>query len=206
MKVKLNDVRISFIDALWTAKEFKAGDGKPRYSATFLIEPGSANDKAIRAAINQEGTAQFGAKWPAIKKGFEGQTNKCAYQDGALKDYDGYQDRWYLAAHNKARPLVLNRTPWLVGEDGKPVMNAAGQKEPNLIKESDGILYAGCYVNATVDIYVQRGENPGIRASVTAVQFFRDGDSFGGGTRASADDFDDLGEGADAGDFTDDLA
>jgi hypothetical protein len=49
-QVKLSNVRLSYND-LFQAKEFKAGDGKPRYSATFLVEPGSEADKAIRAAI-----------------------------------------------------------------------------------------------------------------------------------------------------------
>ena len=49
MKLKLTNVRLAFPD-LFEAKEFEAGDGKPRYSATFLVEPGSENDKAIRKA------------------------------------------------------------------------------------------------------------------------------------------------------------
>ena len=48
MKVKLSNVRLSF-PQLFVAKEFKPGDGKPRFDATFLIVPGSANDKAMTA-------------------------------------------------------------------------------------------------------------------------------------------------------------
>ena len=36
------------------------GSGDFRYSATFLIEPGSANDKAIQAAITAEAIAEIG--------------------------------------------------------------------------------------------------------------------------------------------------
>jgi hypothetical protein len=182
MKVTLKNVRLSFPE-LWHPKEFKTGDGKPRYSATFLIEPGSANDKAIRAAIEEEGTNAFKAKWEKAQKDMWGNSNKCCYLDGDRKEYDGYAGNWYIASHNRARPLVIDRdrTP-LTEDDGKP--------------------YAGCYVNAIVDIYVQTGENPGIRASLSGVQFYKDGDAFGGGSRASTDDFDDL---ADLGE-EDDLA
>lgn len=184
MKVKLQNVRISFIEALFEPKEYRPGDGKPRYSATFLIEPGSANDKAVQKAIDEAGEETFKAKWKVRKEEFWGSKNQCCYLDGNRKDYDGYEGMWYIAAHNKARPLVIDR-------DRTP------------LTERDGRIYAGCYVNAIIDIYVQAGENPGIRASLSGVQFFRDGDAFGGGSRASEDDFDDL---ADTGEGEDDLA
>lgn len=183
-KVKLNDVRLSFPN-LFRAKEFKPGDGKPRYDATFLIEPGSENDKRIRAAIAEAGVETWGAKAEKTLRNLESQTNKYAYQDGDMKDYDGYAGLWYLACHSKVRPLVIDRRPKL--PDGSP----------NLLTEEDGKPYAGCYVNATVDIYAQKGENPGLRASFSGVQFVRDGDAFGGGSAAKADEFDDLGDSED---------
>lgn len=181
MKVKLANVRLSFPD-LFHAVEFKAGDGKPRYNATFLIVPGSENDKAIQAAIQAAATEVWGAKAASTHKSIAGQTNKYCYLDGNTKEYDGYEGMMYLACHAKARPLVIDRdkTP-LTAEDGRP--------------------YAGCYVNATVEIYAQKGENTGMRASFTGVQFVKDGEAFGGGAPASPDEFEDLGDGADAGDL-----
>lgn len=184
MKVKLQNVRASFLDALFEPEEYRPGDGKPRYSGTFLVVPGSANDKAILAAIDEAGEETFKSKWKKMKEEFWGSKNQCCYLDGDRKEYDGYQGMMYVAAHSKARPLVIDRdrTP-LTSKDGRP--------------------YAGCYVNAIVDIYVQAGENPGIRASLSGVQFFKDGEAFGGGAPASTDEFDDL---ADTGDGEDDLA
>ena len=181
MKVKLSKVRLSF-PYLFKAVEFKTGDGKPRYDATFLVEPGSANDKAIQAAIKAEAETTYGKKAEANLKAFSGQTNKYCYLDGDTKDYDGYEGMLYLACHSKVRPLVIDR-----------------DKSP--LTEQDGKPYAGCYVNATVEIYAQAGENPGIRASFAGVQFDSDGDSFGGGKPASTDDFDDLGTDVDDGDL-----
>jgi hypothetical protein len=181
MKVKLSKVRLSFPD-LFKAVEFKTGDGKPRYNATFLVEPGSANDTALKAAIEAAAAETYGTKAKANLKSFSGQTNKYCYLDGDTKDYDGYAGMTYLACHSKVRPLVIDR-----------------DKSP--LTEQDGKPYAGCYVNATVEIYAQAGENPGIRASFTGVQFHSDGEAFGGGAPASTDDFDDLGDSSD-----DDLA
>lgn len=176
MKVILQKVRLSFPD-LFEAKEYEKGDGKPRYNATFLIEPGSANDKAIRAAIAEVGAEKFGKKAAAVLKSLEGNANKYCYLDGAAKDYDGYEGMWYLSAHRKAadgRPLVIDR-------DKSPLTAA------------DGRPYAGCYVNATAEIYAQDGQNQGIRASFSGIQFHSNGDAFSSARPASPDEFEDLG-------------
>lgn len=178
MQVKLKHVRLSFPD-LWVPVEFKTGDGKPRFNATFLIEPGSENDKAIRAAITEAAKETFGAKWQALLKSLEGNSNKYAYLDGNTREYDGYEGMMYLACHAKARPYICDRNPEtvLAADSGRP--------------------YAGCYVNAQVDIYAQKGENTGIRASFTGVQFAADGDAFSAGKPATANDFETLEEGSD---------
>jgi Protein of unknown function (DUF2815) len=174
MKVFLKEVRLSFPD-LFVPTEYEKGDGKPRYNATLLVVPGSENDKAIQAAIKAAAEEVFGAKSaPAMLKQFEGNSQKYCYLDGNTKEYDGYANHMYLACHSKTRPGVYNRdkTP-LTAEDGKP--------------------YAGCYVNASVEIYAQNTANKGIRAAITGVQFVKDGDAFGSGAPASPEEFEDLG-------------
>ena len=175
--MKLKKVRLSFPN-LWEPKEFKTGDGKPRFDATFLVEPGSDNDAAIKKAIVEAAKETYGAKWQAILKSMEGNSNKYAYLDGNLKEYDGYEGLMYLACHSKVRPYICDRDPTvaLAADSGRP--------------------YAGCYVNATVEIYAQKGENQGIRASFTGVQFAADGDAFSAGKPATAGDFDTIEEGA----------
>ncbi|CAN0502063.1 unnamed protein product, partial [Phaeothamnion confervicola] len=81
---------------------------------------------------------------------------------------------------------------------GRPLV-IDGQKNP--LVEEDGKPYGGCYVNATVEIYAQKGENAGIRCGLLAVQFARDGDAFTAGSKPSADDFDDVAAGATAEDL-----
>lgn len=177
MKVKLQEVRLIYPD-LFTPVEYTIGDGKPRYNATFLIEPGSENDKLIKAAIKAVADEKFLKKAPANLKQWEGNPQKYCYLDGNAKEDERYTDTWVLAAHTSAKrppaPKVIdrNKTP-LTERDGKP--------------------YSGCYVNAAVEIYAQGDPNTGIRASFTIVQFVRDGDAFGAGTPTSVDEFDDLG-------------
>lgn len=177
--MQISNVRLSFPD-LFHPVEYQAGDGKPRFNATFLIEPGSANDLAIRAAIKTAALEKFGKKADANLKQWEGNSAKFPYLDGNTKEYDGYDGMMYLSCHSKSRPSLFNidKTP---------------------LVESDGVLYAGCYCDAIVELYAQDGANPGIRAGFTGVRFRGDGDAFGGGRAASADAFDDITEGADAG-------
>lgn len=177
--ITLKNVRLSFPD-LFVAKEFKAGDNKPRFNATFLIPRGSENDKAIQAAIRAAAEETYGAKAAAYLESFRGNANKFCYLNGDLKEYEGYAGMNYLACHAQQRPLVIdrNRSP-LTAEDGKP--------------------YAGCYVIAKVSIYAQKGEFPGIRASFSGVQFCADGDAFSAGSPASVEDFEDLGGAAEGG-------
>ena len=182
MKVVLKGVRLAFPD-LWEPKKFQGSDNA-RYSATFLVDPGSTNDKAIRDAIKSVATEAYGKKTDATLKSYEGNSNKFCYLDGNAKEYDGFADMMYLSSHRgekQGQPLVID-----------------ANKQP--LSANSGRPYAGCYVNATADIYVQGGQFPGIRASLLGVQFFKDGDAFAG-SRANPDDFEDLSEGADSEDF-----
>ena len=64
----------------------------------------------------------------------------------------------------------------------------------NALTEEDGKPYSGCYVNAIVDIWAQKGETPGVRCELMGMQFVKDGEAFGGGKNLGDDAFDDLGD------------
>lgn len=178
MEVKLRNVRLSF-PVLWEAEAFQEGQ-KKRYSAAFLIQPGSESDKAVQAAIQSVATEAWKDKAKPMLESFRGNRNKYCYTRGDLNNYDGYAGMLVLATHryeDQGRVLVIdrNKSP-LSAKDGKP--------------------YAGCYVNATVDVWAQTGQYTGVRCTLLGVQFAGDGDAFAAGKPASLDDFDDLSEGA----------
>lgn len=181
MKVKLSNVRLAF------PKLFKAesvNGGEPTFSAAFLMDPAHPAVKEIKAAIDKVGEAKFGAKWAPVKKGLEAQ-DKLALHDGDTKaDLAGYEGNLFINASNKTRPLIIDRdkTP-LDSADGKP--------------------YAGCYVNASIELWAQDNSfGKRVNASLRGVQFLKDGDAFAGGGAASDDEFDDLA----TDDFADDPA
>ncbi len=182
MKVKLSNVRLAF-PQLFEAKTVN-GEGKPAFSASFLLEPTHPDIKVINAAIEQVAYEKWGAKANAVLQTARAADKVCIHNGDAKAEYAGYEGNFYVSTRNATRPLVIDkdRTP-LAPQDGKP--------------------YAGCYVNASIDVWAQ-DNNYGkrVNASLAGVQFLRDGDAFTGGGPASVDEFDDLGEGAAAADLT----
>lgn len=204
MKVILKDVRIAFCQSLLVPEQYQ-NKGPYRHSSNLLVAPGSENDKTIWAAIRSAAATVWEKRAEAQIEALKGNSNKFCYMSGDLKDYDGYAGNFYLAAHRKAEdgaPLLMDRDKSkLIRWDGNkdvPILDAEGKLQWTPGKE--GRIYAGCYVNASVDIYAQSGENSGVRCSLVAIQFNRDGDSFSGASKSTGDEFEDLGSGSDAGD------
>lgn len=163
MKIKLNDVRLSF-PSLFRKGTF-AGE-ETKYEATFLLSKDGHADliNSIKEAISDLiKTDLKGVKLPA---------DKLCLRDGDLVIYDGYDGCYSIKASSQKRPIVLNR-----------------DKSP--LTEDDNIIYPGCYVNAIIELWAQNNSwGKRINASLLGVQFARDGEPFGNGSSASADDFD----------------
>jgi hypothetical protein len=174
-KIRLNNVRLSFAD-LFEARTFQGNDGKdskPKFKGTFLLPKDDPQNKTIEKTIREVATAKWGAKAEAILKSINGNPNRFCYADGDTKEYDGYAGNMAITANNKVRPLVIDR-----------------DKSP--LTEKDGRPYSGCYVNAQIEIFAYDNPGKGISASLSGVQFLRDGEAFSGGRPASVDDFDDV--------------
>ncbi len=157
--ITLPNVRLSF-PHLFVAHAMKAVDGteqEPRFSATFLFdntEHGALLDR-IDAMIDRIALDEF-----KKKVGFK----RCLRDGNEKSELEGYGDgKSFITAANKARPGVVDR-------------------RLNPITEADGIIYAGCYVNATIRLWVQNNNwGKRVNAQLRAVQFVKDGESFGAG-------------------------
>ena len=166
----LKNVRIAF-PKLWEPEVFAAG-GKPKYNATFLFEKTGDTAKTVLATIKEVLREKFGEK--AAEYGRTMKSNgKLCLNDGEKKaQYEGFEGQYYLNANNENQPLVIDR--------GREHLAAA-----------DGRIYPGCYVNAKVDIWAQDNNfGKRVNATLLGVQFFADGERFGGGgARATEEDF-----------------
>lgn len=181
MKIKLNDIRLAF-PALWEAKTVN-GEGKPAFSAALLIERSDKQNAAINAAIDAVAKEKWGAKAEQQLKLMRATEKTCLHNGDMKASYAGFEGMNYVSARNAARPTVLD-----------------SDKTP--LTESDGRIYAGCYVNVVLDMWAQDNKfGKRVNATLMGVQFFREGDAFSGGGSASDDDFDDVTSGAEAEDF-----
>lgn len=182
MKLKLTNVRASFMK-VWTAEAVK-GSEKKTFGCAFLIDPKDPQLKTINAAIEQTAKDKWGAKADAILKQMRAADKLCLHNGDTKAQYEGYEGMLFISSNTPTRPLTLNR-----------------DKTP--LTEEDGVLYSGCYVNASLELWAQDNDfGKRINAQLGGVQFVKDGDAFSaGGNAADEDDFDEISEGADADDL-----
>tara|TARA_A100000172_G_scaffold78746_1_gene64708 strand:+ start:785 stop:1330 length:546 start_codon:yes stop_codon:yes gene_type:complete len=163
----IENVRLSFANAIWTAKAFSEGQ-KPKYSCNLLLDKDKDAEqiKSFKAKIKEKAKEAFGEKIP---KGLP-----VCLEDGESKPYDGYENAMFIRAASNMRPQIIDRDrSALVEEDGKP--------------------YAGCYVNAAVSLWAMDNKyGKRISCNLTALQFVKDGDRFGDGGINTNEHFKDI--------------
>lgn len=162
-KIMIQNARLSF-PSLFRRANFNGEDTK--FEATLLLDKDAHADKIeeIQKAMAAGIKDNLkGAKLPA---------DKICLRDGDLAEYDGYEGHMSLKASNNKRPMIVD-----------------ADKSP--LTEDDGRPYAGCYVNAIVELWYQNNNyGKRVNANLLGVQFAAHGEPFGaGGSSATLDDF-----------------
>lgn len=165
--IVLKNVRLSF-PQIWTPKSFAPGQD-PRFNANFLIDKETQGD--LIQKLKEAVAAVADEKWKGKKPG----GLKVCFGDGEEKDYDGYENAVYVSASTKVRPVIVDQ-------------------KKNPLAEEDGKPYAGCYVNAAISLWAQDNQwGKRVNATLDAIQFVKDGESFGG-KKVTADVFGEIEE------------
>ena len=154
----LKNVRLSF-PSVFKRSVFNGVEGK--FEATFLIPK---SDEATISQINKAIDELI--KESKINKASIGEDKICLRDGDKIfnkegEPLDGYTDHYSFKASSNNKIQVVDRN-----------------KMP--ITEEDNIIYAGCYVNAIIGIWYQNN-NYGrrINGNLYAIQFIKDGESFG---------------------------
>ena len=177
--IKLGNARLSF-PKIFEPKAFSEGQ-KPRYEGAFLLDP---SNKAHAKVIDQiVATAKdlledhFGDIPDTVECCF-GYSDARLIEIGTLewrgkkKSYDGYEGMFYITSANTTRPTVVDQ-----------------QRAP--LVEADGKPYAGCFVNATITLWVQDNSfGKRVNANLRGVKYVRDGEAFGVKPVDAEDEFD----------------
>lgn len=176
-KIMLRNVRLSY-EHVFKPTSFEDGQD-PKYSATFIIPKDHPDIAAVKKAMFEAGQETFpadfkGGAWP---RGFT-----CSLKD-ADKDVNSmgevlaeknpaYEGCYILEANSTRRPVAVDRRKAAVTEE-------------------DGVIYSGCYVNASLAAagYTYGKVKKGVKCYLNGVQFVRDGERFGAD---ASDDFDAL--------------
>lgn len=149
--------------SLFTKEVFEGKEGK--FAATLLIDKSDTTVKKQLDAAIAALVAEAKVKIPA---------DKYCLKDGDEIEFDGYKGCWSLKASNAKRPTVIDRdkTP-LTADDDK--------------------IYAGCYVNAIIDFWIQNNSyGKRVNANLYGIQFLKDGEPFGQGPVDVTEEFEDL--------------
>lgn len=167
MKLKFIKVRLSYA-FLFKPKAFgknPAPDADKSHQATFLFDKVAHAEtlKEIRAAAIQMLVDKYGKDYP---KGF-----KLCLRDGMERhDTDGYGEGVMFIGSSRREQDGPGQ---FVDEMVRPVLGAA----------IDQKFYSGCYVNATVRLWIQdNGFGKRINCEYLAMQFHSDGERFGNDT------------------------
>lgn len=175
-KLLIKNVRLSF-PAIFEPEAF--GDGDPAYGAKFIVPPTHPQLAEIRKAVIEAGVEKWGEKAPGILSLLK-DDKKIAWVEGPYRNkngdtYDGFNGMYHLNTRNGGK---------------SPVKPTAFDARNNPVTGADGVIYGGCYVDASVEFYAQdNGYGRRINCSLRGVRFAGHGDSFGGGTSAAADEF-----------------
>lgn len=185
-KIMLRNVRLSY-EHIFKAVAFEEGQ-EPKYSATFIIPKDHPDLPAVKRAMFEAGQESFAADFGKAGSWPRGYT--CSLKD-ADKDTDSmgdvlaeknpaYKGCYILEANSTRRPVTLNRAKAAVVEE-------------------DGLIYSGCYVNASLAAagYTFGKVKKGVKVYLNGVQFVKDGERFGADATS---DFDAL-DGDEADDF-----
>lgn len=186
MQVKIENGRLAFLH-VFQAQDRIHDDGtkSKSFGLTVLIGPDHPAVALIKAA--QRAVALDPSAW-GPEKGEEmlralAAKDRTALHDGAEKaiKYDGFSGMLYISANSKIRPPVFH-----------PNEIDPTTKQLRLVREEEGLVYAGCYGNVMVDIYAQKDHPKGgnrINTQLMGLQYVGKGDAFGGGKVADASAF-----------------
>ena len=178
--IKIQQARLSF-PQIWRPKQFEEGR-EATFQATFLLDPSdsahAASIKEIKRAAKKVLVEAFGEVPAGFKRCFG-----LADKHPKKKEYDGYAGMFYLATGNSTRPTLVDR------------------KRQDL-EESDGVLYAGCFVNTNVTLWTfdhPKG-GQGVAANLRIIQFHSDGEAFGNAPAKAEEELEDVEAGDDTAD------
>ena len=167
-KFTLKNVRLVYAPGLFEKSAMNEGD-EEKYSTKFMLDPkkNRRNLEDLEDLIDDLKEEGFGT---VDVKGLR----SCCLIDGDELENEQYHDHMVVSCSSKRRPVVVD-------ENNEPV------------DAEDDLIYSGCYVDATVNVWILNHKKFGKRvcAMLRAVRFVKDGDSLSGSQIDAETEFED---------------
>lgn len=177
--LKLKDVRLTFVKQLFTPgyyNDIVIPNVPPKHRAKFLIGKSHQQIQEVKDEINRLAVEEWKDRAGSVLEEIRFNSKQFCFSDGDRKKYDGFAGNYCISATNSSRPAFLKSNP--------------GTKDnPNLITQSDGLLYSGAFVVAHLSFWTNSKGGPQMNCNLLGVQFLRKGEAFSGGGTASVDEF-----------------
>lgn len=186
MKVRIENLRGNYV---FVAEPREQMSGGMKYEVNGIFTPEtkvlvvhddkSTSPTTMEKVMDAVATGKWKAAGPKVVAALE-ESKKC-YRDGDMKlDKGGnvveeYAGNMYIVAKNGKPPRLLTQSRVEVTEP----------------KQIYTLFYSGARLDLVVDVYAldKPGQGKGLFATLLGVQHRADDEVFGGGGRASADDF-----------------
>ena len=186
-RVFIRGARLSF-PALDEPREAMAGQGDPKYQATFLLEPSNESVPLIQAALLSVARSMWGERAAQVLQNPE--KNPLKSGDAKERIPEGYAGMLYIAARSKNPPELRDANPHILITDQRTIREK---------------FVAGYRVNGFIDLYSYEVKNPqgvtiksGIAASLVSVQFAGYADAFSGVAKPAESEYPDCSAEAEA--------
>jgi len=164
-RIKIENVILSYPNIF--RKGFYEGVENKKYTATLVLDKSNPEHKAIKKVIDK----QIESIYKQTKnKRSDFKDDRFCIKDGS----DEFENSWLIKVGNPKRPKIIDR-------DRTPLL------------ESDDKIYAGCYVNAIIDLYYyDKQYGKFLLSNLYGVQFQADGDKLGKEIPDVTEEFEDL--------------
>ena len=186
-RVFIRGARLSF-PALDEPREAMAGQGDPKYQATFLLEPSNPSVPLIQEALMSVARSMWGERAAQVLQNPE--KNPLKSGDAKERIPEGYAGMLYIAARSKNPPELRDANPHILITDQRTIREK---------------FVAGYKVNGFIDLYSYEVKNPqgvtiksGIAASLVSVQFAGYADAFSGVAKPAESEYPDCSAEAEA--------
>ena len=165
-------------DVVLSFPHLASPDRYDKYSAEFMVEPGSPADKRIQKAIAEVAAESWGDNAKAAVQAAKVANRMCYRNAEDVKDldrYPNYKGKWVLRTSER-------RPPTLLDSDMSQILPPADK------------LYPGAVVRPGISIWTHVYEGvKQVNCNLVAVQFLAHGERLGGYVPPSKDDLMNLG-------------